>query len=188
MSDQIDYGPLEALAGTWEGDKGTDIAPEPDGQEENPYFETILFEKIGDVLNAGKQTLAVLRYHQVVSRKSDRNVFHNESGYLSWDAEQNLVIQGLTIPRGVALVAGGHCPNPESATFEVKAGDNDWPISQSPFMRDNAKTTAFSHKISVTGDTMSYSETTSLEIYGKKFEHTDENTLTRKVTEPLSSG
>ena len=33
----IDYGPLALLIGTWEGDKGVDIAPEPDGTENNPY-------------------------------------------------------------------------------------------------------------------------------------------------------
>jgi len=180
MANEIDYGPLDALEGTWKGDKGKDIAPEPDGQEENPYFETILFEKIGDVKNAEKQTLGVVRYHQVVSRKSDNQVFHNESGYLSWDGEQKIVMQGLTIPRGVALVAGGRCDDPASGTFEVKAGDADWPISQSPFMRDNAKTLEFSHKISVNGDSLTYSETTVLEIYGKRFDHTDENTLVRE--------
>lgn len=179
MSDEIDYGPLDALAGTWAGDKGKDVAPEPDGKEENPYFETILFEKIGDVKNAEKQTLAVLRYHQVVSRKSDQKVFHNETGYLSWDAEQKIVTQNLTIPRGVALVAGGRYDASGAGRIEVKAGDADWPIAQSPFMRDNAKTLEFSHWIAVNGDSMEYSETTVLDIYGKRFEHTDENILTR---------
>ena len=40
MSDQISYGPLESLIGTWEGNKGMDISPEPEGTEENPYYET----------------------------------------------------------------------------------------------------------------------------------------------------
>ena len=34
----IDYGPLAALIGTWEGDKGVDVAPEPDGTEEKLYY------------------------------------------------------------------------------------------------------------------------------------------------------
>ena len=59
--DEIDYGPLAALVGTWTGDKGTDIAPDADGPEENPYYEIIVFEAIGDVTNAGEQTLAALR-------------------------------------------------------------------------------------------------------------------------------
>ncbi len=103
----ISYGPLAALAGISRGDKGTDISPEPDGQEENPFYETISFEPIGTVNNAERQELAALRYHQVVSRKSNDEVFHNESGYWIWDAEQSIVMQVLTIPRGVCLIAGG---------------------------------------------------------------------------------
>ncbi|MDP3920980.1 MAG: heme-binding beta-barrel domain-containing protein [Candidatus Omnitrophota bacterium] len=82
----IAYGPLACLVGTWKGDKGMDVAPEPEGKEENPYYETILFEAIGDVKNAEEQALSVLRYHQVVSKKSNQKVFHNETGYWMWDA------------------------------------------------------------------------------------------------------
>ena len=32
----VNYGPLAALLGTWEGDKGTDRAPEPDGEACDP--------------------------------------------------------------------------------------------------------------------------------------------------------
>ena len=67
----ISYGPLAALAGVWTGDKGIDISPEPDGQEDNPYYETISFEPIGTFNNAERQELAALRYHQLVSRKSN---------------------------------------------------------------------------------------------------------------------
>jgi hypothetical protein len=47
MSDQttiegINYGPLTALVGTWEGDKGVDRAPEPDGDEMRYSESTIL--------------------------------------------------------------------------------------------------------------------------------------------------
>ncbi len=89
--DGVNYGPLAALVGNWSGDKGLDIAPDDPGKAEEPYYETIMFEAIGNVGNAKKQTLAVLRYHQVVSRKSDAAVFHNETGYWSWDADSNTV-------------------------------------------------------------------------------------------------
>ena len=69
--DGVDYGPLAGLVGTWKGDKGMDISPEPDGTEENPYYETIEFDAAGDVTNAESQTLAIVRYHQVVKRKSN---------------------------------------------------------------------------------------------------------------------
>lgn len=47
---EIDQGPLTGRIGTWEGDKGLDVAPEPAGQ----------------VTNADSEVLSVVRYHQVV--------------------------------------------------------------------------------------------------------------------------
>lgn len=66
--------------------------------------------------------------------------------------------------------------------IEVSAGleDKDWGVIQSPFMRDNAKTTGFSQRIKVGNGKMTYSETTMLEIYGRTFEHTDENVLIKE--------
>ena len=74
MSDPIDYGPLELLIGTWAGDKGMDISPEPDGTEESPYYETLAFMPIRDVENAESQVLSILRYQQTVRRKSNHKV------------------------------------------------------------------------------------------------------------------
>ena len=180
----IDYGPLALLAGEWQGHDGMDIAPEADGSEQNPFYESIVFEAIGDVTNAERQTLAALRYQQVVRRKSNDEVFHNETGYWIWDAEQSLVMQTLTIPRGVSLVAGGPYRIGQDGTptvLEVRSaiGDPDWTISQSPFMRDHAKTVEFTHTVSVGQAILTYSETTLVDIYGKQFEHTDENSLIR---------
>ena len=180
---EIDYGPLAVLIGVWEGDRGEDIAPEPEGEENNPYYETIVFEAIGDVTNAESQTLVALHYRQIVKRKSDDEVFHDETGYWMWDAERDTVMHSLAIPRAVTLLAGGGVREEDGAlVFEVaaKLGDPDWGIIQSPFMRDNAKTTAFTHAITVAGDELSYMETTMLDIYGRSFEHTDKNSLTRQ--------
>ena len=47
------------------------------------------------------------------------------------------------------------------------------------FKRDNARTTAFRHHITVGNGKLSYSETTNVDIYGKVFEHTDRIELTR---------
>ena len=180
MSDALDLGPLAALVGTWYGDRGTDIAPEPDGDATSAFYETITFDTPGDVDNAETQDLVFVRYRQVVQRKSNDKIFHNESGYLIWDAEQQLLMQSLTIPRGLALVAGGSAEvSDEGVRLQVRAGDADWPIAESPFMRDNAHTQAFEHTIEVRGDVLSYREQTDVDIYGKRFVHTDENTLTR---------
>jgi len=186
-SAKIDYGPLAPLIGIWKGDKGKDVAPEPDGVENNPYYETITFSAVeDDVTNAESQVLVAVHYHQIVKRKSDDKVFHDETGYWMWDAQAGIVMHSLTIPRAVSLLAGGsHSGQSEadgSLVLEVSADENskDWQIIQSPFMRDNARTTNFKHKLTVDSNTLSYSETTMVDIYGSVFEHTDENTLQRQ--------
>jgi hypothetical protein len=180
----VDYGPLKNLIGTWEGEKGMDISPEKVGVEENPYFETITYEEGGDLQNAKDQRLAIVPYHQVVSRKRDNQVFHDERGYLLWDAGNQTIIQSFTIPRGVATVAGCEfTSNTDADTieFEVKAEENgEWNIAQSPYMRKNAKTTSFSHRMKFTASTLEYSQTMMLDIYGREFEHTDDSVLTKK--------
>lgn len=182
---EVDYGPLSELIGAWKGDKGMDVSPEPDGTERSPYYETITFAGIGDVTNAESQILSVLFYRQTVQRSSNDEVFHDQTGYWMWDPRENVVMQSLVIPRGVGVLAGGQYTGAKSADgasiLEVAAsvGDSDWGIIQSPFMRDNARTTAFRHRVEVGNGKLSYSETTMLDIYGKVFEHTDENELVR---------
>ena len=184
---EIDYGPLAGLVGTWTGDKGMDISPEPDGTEENPYFETIVFEAEGEVKNAEEQVLAIVRYHQVVRRKSDGEVFHDEVGYWTWDAAAKTLAHSLTIPRRVCVLAGGEHSGEADAdgsvrlTVRARLGDDTWGVLQSPFMRGKARTVSFDHEITVTADRLSYSETTGLEIYGRSFEHTDTNELVRQA-------
>ena len=128
-STDTDYGPLVQLIGIWEGDKGMDIAPEPDGSEENPYYETMTFEAAGDVTNAESQVLAVVRYHQVVSRKSNNQVFHDESGYWLWDAQQGLIMQSFVIPRAVCVIAGSkyeETGHDGTVRLAVSARASDW--------------------------------------------------------------
>ena len=184
MIDGIEYGPLACLVGTWKGDSGMDVSPEPDGDEHNPFYETIVFEAAGDVTNAEEQTLSMIRYHQQVRRKSNDKVFHDQVGYWLWDASTGVVVQTLSIARAVTLLAGGKAVvNGDSTVFEVSAedGDSQWGIVQSPFMQEKARTLGFRHKLTVSGDTMSYNETTILDIYGKhNYEHTDSNTLSRQ--------
>ena len=184
MEDPLNYGPLQVLVGTWKGDKGLDIVPIEDGTEEHsPYEETIEYTEGGDLKNAGKQHLAVVSYHQVVKRKSNGNVFHDEVGYWIWDAERKVVMRSFTIPRAVAVVAGGLFVerNDGKIVLDVSAaaGDSDWDIAQSPFMKENAKTTLFDSRFTIEDDKMTFFQKTVLEIYGKTFDHTDENTLTR---------
>ena len=179
-----DYGPLEVLIGVWKGDKGKDVAPEPSGEENNPYFETITFTAIGDVTNADSQVLSVLRYHQVVQRKSNNEVFHDETGYWMWDPKEEIIMHSLVIPRAVSVLAGGKHNGQRIADgsmilkVSAKIDGEKWGILQSPFMQKNARTTEFRQKIIVSNGKLSYLETTMLKIYGRVFEHTDQNELT----------
>lgn len=184
--DGINYGPLAALIGEWKGDKGVDRAPEPDGEERNPYYETIVFEAAGDVTNAEEQVLAIVHYKQVVQRKSNDEVFHHQVGYWLWDSADDTIVETFTIPRAVAVVAGGNLGQPENLADELvfavsaDASSSEYGIVQAPFMYNKAKTTAFTHTLTVMGDQMRYSETTVLDIYDKtSYDHTDVNTLYR---------
>ncbi len=183
---EIDYGPLAGLIGTWQGNRGLDVSPEPnDGTEINPYYETITFEVAGDVDNAETQKLVVIRYHQVVQRKSNDEVFHDQVGHWMWDAKAGVVMQSLAIPRGVCLVAGGKAETVKDEIGSIvlsvaaKLGDPDWGIVESPFMRDNASTLEYRHEMIISPDRLSYDQTTVLDIYGRRFDHTDESVLTR---------
>ena len=183
---EIDYGPLAVLIGTWRGDKGMDVAPDPEaGTERNPFFETVEYVAAGEVTNANEQKVKVVRYHQVVRRKSNGEVFHDQTGFWMWDPASGTLMHSLVIPRGLSLLAGGtHTGGPaaDGATVlevSAEAGRSDWGIVQSPFLLAKARTTAFRHRVAVKGNTMSYAETTVLEIYGRVFDHTDANELER---------
>ena len=182
----VNYGPLAALIGEWKGDKGVDRAPEPDGEERNPYYETIVFEAAGDVTNAEEQVLAIVHYKQIVQRKSNDEVFHHQVGYWLWDSADDTIVETFTIPRAVAVVAGGKLAQPKNLVDELvfdvsaDASSPEFGIVQAPFMYNRAKTTAFTHTLTVTGDLMRYSETTVLDIYEKSsYNHKDVNTLHR---------
>ena len=182
MSDPIDYGPLQSLIGTWKGDKGMDISLEPDGIEENPYYETISFEAVGDVENAGSQILAILRYQQIVRRKSNDEVFHDQTGYWTWDAREGVVMQSIVIPRAVCILAGGRntgTGSPLKLSVAAKLDDPDWgdhPVALHARQGEDGRVQT---RPEPRGRRLSYSETTSLEIYGRSFEHTDENRLSQ---------
>ena len=186
--DGENYGPLAALIGVWKGDKGVDRAPEPDGEERNPYYETITFETAGDVTNAEQQVLAIVHYKQVVSRKSNDEVFHHQVGYWLWDSADDTLVETFTIPRAVAVVAGGKLAQPANLDSELvfdvaaDASSSEFGIAQASFMYNKARTTAFTHTLTVNVDEMRYTETTVLDIYDKSsYDHKDVNTLHRVV-------
>lgn len=184
---EIDYGPLTELTGSWQGDKGQDLSPEPDGTERNAYTETINFTAAGDVDNAETQELVAVHYHLAVHRIPDGKAIHNQTGYWVWDAAAQLVMHSFTIPRAVSVIAGGvysgETDADGSVIVEVSASLDhpDWQIIQSPFMRQNALTTGFRQRLVIGSKRLSYQQTTLVDIYGRQsFEHTDDNVLQRQ--------
>lgn len=181
-----DYGPLELLFGTWKGDKGEDLSAEPEPDEDvlSPYYETIVYERAGDLDNADEQVLAIARYHLSVRRKKNDETFHDQVGYWLWDKKNETIMHSFTIPRGLCVLAGGKFDSKKvkntRITFKVTAKEGEeWGFTQSPFMNKNAKTLEFTQKLTVTKDLLSYSQTTVLDIYGRIFNHTDFNSLKR---------
>ncbi|HIP76725.1 MAG TPA: DUF1794 domain-containing protein, partial [Psychromonas hadalis] len=138
----VNYGPLTGLIGTWVGDKGKDVSPEPDGTETNLYNETIIFKGAFDLDNAEEQHLSAVHYEQQVHRIADNKVIHQQTGYWLWEVDTNKVINSLTIPRGMSVLAGGEFSESESGEikFEVSAKEEgNWKIIQTPFMHNKAK-------------------------------------------------
>jgi hypothetical protein len=184
---EIIYGPLEGLIGTWTGDQGKDLAPEPDGTEHNAYTETISFTQTGGVDNAETQELVALHYHLEVQRIPDGKKIHNQTGYWIWDSAAQIVMHSFTIPGALCVIAGGSYNGEKdkdgAIVLEVSASLNhsDWPIIQSPFLRENALTTEFRQRLTIGAGCLSYQQTTLVDIYGREsFEHTDENVLQRR--------
>ncbi len=181
----INYGPLAALVGSWQGTQGVDIAPEPHGTEQNSYSEIITFEAVGNAENAETQVLAVVRYVQRVSRLSDQKVIHDQTGYWIWDESNHTIMHSFTIPRGVCVLAGGEFNSEQlkgdeyNLNVRAEQGHKDWGIIQSPFMQKKARTLSFEQNIIISNNQLSYQQTMMLKIYGKEFEHTDNNTLSR---------
>ncbi|MDE3243720.1 MAG: FABP family protein, partial [Nitrospirota bacterium] len=96
---QKELGPLAALAGIWEGQKGDDTAPSDDrGTEQNKYRERITFEPIGSV-NNHEQTLYGLRYATTAWRIGEETPFHEEVGYWLWDPKEKQVLRCFIVPR-----------------------------------------------------------------------------------------
>jgi hypothetical protein len=183
QADLNDLGPLKNLAGTWKGDKGDDIAPSDDrGTENNKYHETIVITPILPAVNH-EQTLQVLQYHQKVFRHGEKFPFHDQIGHWIWDAKAKLVMQSLSIPRGMAVLAGGRAEkNSKTLKLKAKLGSKTFGICSNPFLDREFQTVEYEIRLVFKGaNTLTYEQVTRIRIKGQKkiFEHTDQNTLKR---------
>lgn len=181
--DLQDYGPLAALAGIWEGNKGDDIAPDDNrGTENNKYRERLTLEPIG-VVDNHEQRLMGLRYSTMAWRLGEDNSFHEETGYWLWDAKNKQVMRCFIVPRGVSVIAGGTV-EPDAKTFSLTAdlGSPTYGICSNKFLDTEFKTVKYDLTVTVhSPNSFSYDEDTQLLMKGRKevFHHTDKHVLTR---------
>ncbi len=178
--DGHDFGPLAKLVGHWEtvDTGGVDVSPAQKGADTEaglpvvtPFYEKMTFEVAADAVNASEQSLVALYYKHEVFRKKDDSKFHDQRGYLIYDADNQVVYNSFCVPRTTCVTA--ESPAGDTMTFvAAKRG-----IAESDYMLENASTTSFAMNMSIKEDTLTYSQTTGLKIYGKEVAHTDSSTL-----------
>jgi len=176
-------GPLAALAGIWEGEKGDDVAPSDDrGTEQNKFRERLVLEPIAPV-NNHEQTLHGLRYATMAWRIGEPAPFHEETGYWLWDPKDRQVLRCFIVPRGIAVIAGGTVePTARSFTLIADLSSDTYGICSNQFLDREFKTVRFEVTVTVhDADTFSYDEDTLIQIKGQEqlFHHRDKNTLKR---------
>ena len=179
-----DYGPLAPLIGTWKSASatGVDVAPGQTGsavgkggKAVSPFYEIIkITPSIPDTNNSAESLISVL-YHQSIYRTSNHHWFHDQIGYLTYDKTNNLVYSTSCIPRSVCFVAEGRPGKTMRMTTRSQG------VAQAQYMVHNDSTNSVEISLTVSGDTLKYEYTTHLFVYGKRFDHTDRDTLV-KVT------
>ncbi len=178
-------GPLTGMAGVWQGVRGLDVNPKPDGPEHQGFVEHIELQPIDPQTN-GPQLFYGLRYHTHVVKPGQRETYHDQVGYWLWEPATGNLIQTLAIPRGQIAMAFGRAAK-DATSFELVAarGVETNGICSNPFLEHAFKTVEYRIKVTIADKTWSYDEDTVLMIRGKSepFHHTDRNTLT-KVAEP----
>ena len=183
--DEVDYGPLAQLLGKWVGNKGLDNAPDASANpDRTPFTDEIVFTPSGPAENAEEQDLVSVRYHHIVRKLENGRIFHDQIGHWIYEKSTNTIMHSLSIPRAVCLLAGGEYKEDSGLSIfdvEAQAGSPVYGIVQSQFMLEKATTKAFKMRLTVKGNELKYREVTSLHIYGKDFEHSDESTLTRVI-------
>jgi len=176
-------GPLGALAGTWEGDEGLDVAfSNSQGVvAETKFRERVVMNPFGPVDN-GDQHLYGLDYRMAAWRTGEEDPFHTEVGYWLWDPDAGQVMRCFMVPRGTVLIAGGPAKaDSKSFTMQAELGSQTYGILENEYLHIAASTTLYQATITISGDSFSYEETSTLSL--KKMDeplaHTDRNTLHR---------
>lgn len=184
-------GPLVPLVGEWEGNVGVDLSyhNKEDETAETGYFEKAWFKPIPVVEN-GKQTMQGLNYGMTAWRHGEEAMdpFHDEVGYLLWEAATGQVLRCFAVPRGIAILAGGTAkPTDKALTFKAEPGSPTYGLVQNKYLIERAALGTFVSKFSFNDDgSFSYTSDLVLKLAatGKEMHHTDRNTLHRTKRYP----
>jgi len=175
-------GPLAALAGTWEGDKGVDFSRVHSKETETKFREKAVFEPLGPVKN-GPQVLYGLRYATTAWRIGEDDAFHEEVGYWLWDKDNKQVLRCFMVPRGVLINAGGTIEaDSKELHLSAEVGSETYGILSNKYLDETYKTKKYVLDVAILDDgAFSYKEDTQLWIPINKaiFHHTDQNTLVK---------
>lgn len=180
-------GPLRPLAGIWEGAKGMDVNPKPEGPEHQAFVEHIELQPIDPQTN-GPQLLYGLHYTTRIVKPGEVETYHHQTGYWLWEPATGTIFQTLAIPRAQVALAIGKA-TPDATRFELTAarGETTSGICSGPFLEYAFRTDSYRITVTVNPDgTWSYDEDTVLIVkgLGEPFHHTDGNTL-HKIAEPM---
>ena len=127
-------GPLAAMAGIWEGKKGSDDHPVVTGTETESYLERYELQPIDPQTN-GPQLFYGLRYHVHIVKPGEVETFHDQVGYWLWEPATGTVYQTLAIPRAqVALASGKSRPGARKFTVRSERGSTVNGICSNPFL------------------------------------------------------
>lgn len=180
-------GPLTPLVGEWEGNVGVDLSYHNIEDEvlKTTYFEKMWFNPIPTQVN-GKQTMEGLYYRSTAWPHGEETMvpFHDEVGFLLWDAEHKQVLRAVVFGRGISILAGADA-EAHSKVIEFKAmpGARDYGILQNKYLLERAELMSFESKFIFNDDgTFTHNSDIVLklaEMGGIKMHHTDENTLKR---------
>jgi hypothetical protein len=171
-------GPLTGMAGVWEGTRGLDVNPKPDGPERQAFVERIELQPLDPVTN-GPQLMYGLRYHTRVVKPGQVETYHDQVGYWLWEPATGLIMQSLTIPRGqIALASGIAKPGDNKISVSAKRGDVRYGICSTAFLDENFRTDSYRCDITFNDDgSWTYLIETELFVRGAPFNHHDSNTL-----------
>jgi hypothetical protein len=175
-------GPLQPMAGVWEGEMGADDHPVVTGTKLDVFSEHYEAHPI-DFQTNGPQLFYGLRYHTHILNPGEPATFHDQVGYWLWEPAANAVLLTLGIPRGQVLLATGPAA-PDATEFELTAvlGSESNGIASNPFLLEAFRTISYRIHVTTNPDgTWSYDEVGLLQMPGQAepYPHHDHNTLHR---------